>query len=243
MKKIIKKLTIIGLILLVTGVAAFFLINDYIMPSIVAADEVELPNVVGLNKTEAIRRLEALGLTPREEGPRYDSRYEKDIVIFQNPYSGTNVKVNRRIYIHISSGEPLIKMPHVVNKTLRDARVNIERIGLVVGEVEEIRSEMPLGTVVEQQYLYEHKLEKGTTIDLKISVGPQLGMVRVPDLIGKSVKEAGRILNRSNLKLGEKSYIATPTLLPNTIISQTPSQDFLLNIGESVDIVISKSEL
>jgi len=243
MKKIIKKLAIIGAILIATGVAAFFLMNEYIMPSIVAADEVELPNVVGLNKADAIRRLIALGLTPREVGPRYDSRYEKDVVIFQNPYSGTTVKVNRRIYIHISSGEPLIKMPHVINKTLRDARVNIERIGLVVGEVEEIRSEMPLGTVVQQQYLYEHKLEKGTTVDLKISVGPQLGMVRVPDLIGKSVKEAGRILNRSNLKLGEKSYIASPTLLPNTIISQTPSQDFLLNIGESVDIVISKSEL
>jgi beta-lactam-binding protein with PASTA domain len=243
MKRIIKKVAIIGLILMVLGVVAFFVMNNYIMPSIVAADEVELPNVVGLNKTEAIRRLKALGLTPREVGPRYDSRYEKDVVIFQKPYSGTTVKVNRRIYIHISSGEPLIKMPHVVNKTLRDARVNIERIGLVVGEVEEIRSEMPLGVVVEQQYLYEHKLEKGATVDLKISVGPQLGMVRVPDLIGKSVKEAGRILNRSNLKLGEKSYIASPTLLPNTIISQTPSQDFLLNIGESVDIVISKTEM
>jgi len=242
MKRIIKKVTIIGLIVMVLGVAAFFVTNDYIMPSIVAADEVELPNVVGLNKTEAIRKLEALGLTPREGGPRYDSRYEKDVVIFQKPYSGTTVKVNRRIYIHISSGEPLIKMPHVVNKTLRDARVNIERIGLVVGEVEEIRSEMPLGIVVEQQYLYEHKLEKGATVDLKISVGPQAGMVRVPDLLGKSVKEAGRILNRSNLKLGEKTYLASPTLLPNTIIVQTPSQDVLLNIGESVDIVISKSE-
>lgn len=243
MNRIIKKIAIIGLILVVVSLGTFFVVNEYIMPSIVAAEEVELPNIVGLNKFDAIRKLEALGLTPREVGPRYDSRYEKDIVIFQNPYAGTTVKVNRRIYIHISSGEPLIKMPHVVNKTLRDARVNIERLGLAVGKVEDIRSEMPLGTVVEQQYLYEHKLEKGTTVNLKISVGPQLGMVRVPDLIGKSVKEAGRILNRSNLKLGEKSYIASPTLLPNTIISQTPSQDFLLNIGESVDIVISKSEL
>ncbi|MCK5456456.1 MAG: PASTA domain-containing protein [Melioribacteraceae bacterium] len=243
MKTLIKKLVIIGLILIVISVGAFFGINNYIMPSIVAAEEVELPNVVGLNKTDAIRKLEALGLTPREVGPRYDSRFEKDEVIFQKPYAGTTVKVNRRIYIHISSGEPLIKMPQVVNKTLRNASVSIERIGLVVGEVEEIRSEMPMVTVVQQQYLYEHKLVKGTTVDLKVSVGPQLGMVRVPDLIGKSVKEAERILNRSNLKLGEKTYISSPTLLPNTIISQTPSQDILLNIGESVDIEISKSEL
>lgn len=243
MKTIIKKLIIIGSILAVISIGAFIGINNYLMPSIVAAAEVELPNVVGLNKTEAIRKLEALGLTPREVGPRYDSRYEKDEVIFQKPYAGTTVKVNRRIYIHISSGEPLIKMPQVVNKTLRNASLSIERIGLVVGEIEEIRSEMPMGTVVQQQYLYDHKLIKGSTVNLKVSVGPQLGMVRVPDLLGKSVKEAGRILSRSNLKLGEKSYISSPTLLPNTIISQTPSPNTLLNIGESVLIVISKSEI
>ncbi len=241
MKTLIKKLIIIGFILAVIGVGAFFGINDYLMPSIVAAEEVELPNVVGLNKTDAIRRLEALSLTPIEVGPRYDSRYEKDEVIFQKPYSGTMVKVNRRIYIHISGGEPLIKMPQVVNKTLRDARVKIEGIGLFVGDVEEISSEMPKGTVVEQEFLFEHKLEKGDSVDLKVSFGPQLGMVRVPDLIGKSVKEAGKILVRYNLKLGNKTYSESPTLLPNTIIMQTPSPNTLLNIGETVDVVISKS--
>ncbi len=242
MKKTIKRLLILGGILGIIAVGAFFGINNYLMPSIVEAQEVMLPNVVGLNKTDAIRRLEALQLTPVEVGPRYDSRYEADEVIFQKPYSGTMVKVNRRIYIHISGGEPLIKMPQVVNKTLRDARVNIERLGLFVGAVEEIRSEMLMGVVVEQEFLFEDKLEKGDSVDLKISIGPQQGMVRVPNIIGKSVKEAGKILQRSNLKLGEKSYISSPTLLPNTIISQTPSQDFLLNISESVDIVISKSK-
>ncbi len=242
MKKIIKILLIIGFVLTVLGVGAFFGINNYLMPSIVEAKEVKLPSVVGLNKNDAIRKLKALNLTPIEVGPRYDSRYETDEVIFQKPYAGTMVKVNRRIYIHISGGEPQIKMPQVVNKTLRDARVNIERVGLFVGKVEEIRSEMPMGTVVEQEFLFEHKLEKGDSVDLKISVGPQKGMVRVPNLIGKSVKEAVRILQRSNLKLGEKSYTSSPSLLPNTIISQTPSQDFLLNIGENVDIVISKSK-
>ncbi|MCF6269762.1 MAG: PASTA domain-containing protein [Melioribacteraceae bacterium] len=242
MKKIIKKLIIIGFILTVIFVGAFFGVNNYLMPSIVESNEVELPNVVGLNKMDAIRRLEALNLTPVEVGPRYDSRYETDEVIFQKPYSGTMVKENRRVYIHISGGEPLVKMPQVVNKTLRDARVNIERLGLFVGKVEEILSEMPMGIVVEQEYLLEHKLEKGDSVDLKISIGPQSGMVRVPNLIGKSVKAAVRILQHSNLKLGEKSYISSPSLLPNTIVSQTPSQDFLLNIGESVDIVISKSK-
>jgi serine/threonine-protein kinase len=242
MKRIIKKLLIIGIILGVIAVGLFFGINNYLMPSIVAAPELVLPNVVGLDKAEAIRKLEALNLSPIEVGPRYDSRYKADEVLFQKPYAGTKVKEHRRIYIHISGGEPQIKMPQVVNKTLRDARVNIERVGLLVGEVEEIRSELPMGTVVEQEFDVEFKLEKGDSVDLKVSVGPQLGMVRVPNIIGKSIKEASKILIHQNLRLGKRTYSESPTLLPNTIISQTPSQDFLLNIGESVDVIISKSK-
>jgi serine/threonine-protein kinase len=242
MKKIIKRLIITGIILSLIAIGTFFGVNKYLMPSIVEAPELTLPNVVGLDKAEAIKILEELNLSPIEVGPRYDSRYKADQVLFQKPYAGTKVKVHRRVYIHISGGEPQIKMPQVVNKTLRNARVNIEGVGLFVGEVEEIRSELPMGIVVEQEFEAEFKLEKGDSVDLKVSIGPQSGMVRVPNIIGKSIKEANKILIRQNLNLGERTYSESPTLLPNTIISQTPSQDFLLNIGESVDVIISKSK-
>lgn len=242
MKKIIKRLVIVGIILGILAVGAFFAMNDYIMPSVVEAQELMLPDVVGLNKFDAIKKLEELKLTPVEVGPRYDSRYEVDEVIFQKPYAGTMVKENRRVYIHISGGEPVIRMPQLVGKTLRDASLNLERIGLNVRDIEEVRSELPKGTIVEQEFAFEDEIEKGDSVNLKISIGPQKGMVRVPNLIAKSEKEAVKILHKLNLKLGNKTYIAHPTLLPSTIISQTPSQDFLLSIGESVDVVLSKSK-
>ena len=152
------------------------------------------------------------------------------------------VKKNRRVYIHISGGEPLIQMPQLENKTLRDARVSLENIGLHVGTVEEIRSELPNGTIVEQEFDFGFKLEKGASVDLKVSIGPQIGMVRIPNLIAKSEKEAEKILRGNNLHLGKKTYIESPTLLPNTIISQYPSQDYLVAIGDSVDVVIAKNK-
>ena len=240
MKKIIKRLLISGIILGILAVGAFFGVNYYIMPAVVEANELVLPNVVGLNKLEAFRKLEALKLTPIEVGPRYDSRYEVDEVIFQKPYAGTNVKENRRVYIHISGGEPIVKMPQLIGKTFRDANLNLERIGLFVGNLEDVRSELPRGAIVQQEFEFNDKLEKGDSVDLKISVGPQKGMVRVPELIAKSEKEAVKILHRLRLRLGRKTYRSSPTLLPNTIISQTPAQNFLLSIGDSVDVIISK---
>ena len=67
-------------------------------------------------------------------------------------------------------------------------------------------------------------------------------MVRVPNLIAKSEKEAEKILRGNNLHLGIRTYIDSPTLLPNTIISQYPSQDYLVAIGDSVDVVVAKNK-
>lgn len=241
MKKLVRLLIVLAIILVIIVVGVFFGINNYLMPSIVQANELLLPNVVGLNKDIAIKTIEDLKLTPIVVGPRYDARFKENEVIFQKPYAGTNVKENRRVYLHISGGEPIIKMPQLVGKTYRDASVNLERIGLFVKSIDEVRSELPMGTVVEQEFPFETQVEKGDSIRLKISVGPRIGMVRVPNLIAKSEKEAIKILHRFSLKLGSKSYISSPTLLPNTIISQVPSQDNLLNIGDSVNVVISKS--
>ena len=149
LKKIIKILVILAIVLGVLAIGAFFGVNNYLMPSIVEAQELVLPNVVGMNKDDAMKTLEALNLNPVEVGPRYDAKYDADEIIFQKPYAGTKVKVNRRVYIHICGGEPLIKMPQLVGKTYRDAKVNVERIGLFIKNVEEIRSEYTTGTVVE----------------------------------------------------------------------------------------------
>ena len=242
MKKLTKKILLIATIIIVLFISFFLVFDMVIMPSVVEAPEVKMPNVVGIDKEEAKIILEDLSLTAIEVGPRYDSRYKEGEVIFQKPYEGDMVKKNRRVYIHISGGEPLIQMPQLENKTLRDAELSLENIGLHVGTVEEIRSELPNGTIVEQEFDFGFKLEKGVSVDLKVSIGPQIGMVRIPNLIAKSEKEAEKILRGNNLHLGNKTYIESPTLLPNTIISQYPSQDYLVAIGDSVDVVIAKNK-
>ena len=242
MNKITKKIIIIPSVLLVLIIILLGVFDKIIMPSVVEAPEVKMPNVVGLQKEDAIKTLTQLNLTPIEVGPRYDSRFEVGEVIFQKPYEGVMVKDKRRVYIHISGGEPLIQMPQLINKTLRAAQVALEGLGLNLGTIEEIRSENPNGIIVEQEFDFGFKLEKGDSVDLKVSIGPQLGMVRVPNLVSKSEKEAEKILRGNNLHLGERTYINSPTLLPNTIISQYPSMDNLVAIGDSIDVVIAKNK-
>lgn len=240
MKKLLKRILIFSLSSFVILLALVLLIDKLLLPWYVSAEEYQVPDLVGKQKDEAVQLLESAGLNPILEGPRYDAEYPKDHVIFQKPLPGTNVKEGRRIYLFISGGESLIKVPLLFGKTYRDSKVTIERLGLVLGEVEETRSEMPAGRIIEQDPVEGIDVPRGTEIKLKVSIGPKMGMIRIPNLLGKPYKEAETLLRRNSLRFGKVTYLDSPSLLPNTIIDQYPAENKLVAVGDSVDVVVTK---
>ncbi|MFC2085517.1 PASTA domain-containing protein, partial [Bacteroidota bacterium] len=237
----LKKYILFLFLTILVIVIAFILLDKLYFPWYVNAPKVQIPDLIGIHKNEAIKILDSLKLSPVEIGPRYDSKFKEDHVIFQKPYAGSTVKINRRVYLHISGGEQLVQMPQLLNKTLRDAKVKIERLGLHLGKVKEAKSELPVNTIISQEFVEGTYLEKGDTVNIKISIGPKIGMIRVPNIIAKTATEAERILRMNNLRIGSRTYIVSPSLLPNTIISQYPGQNYLLSVGDSVDVVIAIS--
>ncbi len=241
MKDINKKILIwLGIIF---SLVAFilFVFDVIIMPQYVNSPEVVVPSVIGLHKDRADELLSEAKLNAVFEGPRSDEKIAKDHVIFQKPAAGTLVKENRRIFIHISDGNYLTRMPDFLNKSLRDATTTIERMGFVLSEIEEVTSELEAKVIVDQFPSAGTNLKKGTKIKLQVSIGPTIGMVRVPDLLGLSYKEALNLLESNSLEIGKLSYESSKNLLPNTVVAQFPSKNTLINIGESVDLFITKN--
>jgi serine/threonine-protein kinase len=68
-------------------------------------------------------------------------------------------------------------------------------------------------------------------------------MIRVPNILGKSLIEAENILKSNSIKLGNKTYIYSLSLLPNTVVDQQPSESTLIKIGDSVNVIISQSKI
>lgn len=237
-KKLWNKLLIIMLML----IAVLFVMDYIVLPFYVSGTETKVPNVIGKNKNEAIKILRDANFNPIVQTSRFDQTYQKDQVISQKPVADMIVKENRRIYLIVSGGDPIIKMPSLVNKTIRDATITLERFGLVLGKIDSVESEFPPATIVEQQYFEGREIAKGTTINLKVSIGPKIGMVRVPNLLLKSLSEAERILKSNSLRVGNKIYIYSASYLPNTVADQDPSEDTLVNIGDSVNVVLTQSK-
>jgi len=241
MKHIIKKIALWSILFFTLLAIIVFIVDIFIMPAYVKSEEVVVPNLVGKHKDEAGKILTDSNLQTILEGPRYDDRFPVDHVIFQKPEAGSLVKENRRIYIFISGGNPLTKMPNLINKTLRDAKVTIERLGFILDKVSEVKSEETPNSIVAQYPKEGTNLQRGARISLNVSIGPNIGMVRVPDLYGLSLKEARIMLQKNSLILGKINYEVSRDLLPNTVITQYPAKNNLINIGESVDLFITKN--
>ncbi len=236
-----KKYVKYPLILFAVLIVFVVVFDKVIMPWYVSGEIVVVPDLVGQHKDAAVKEFKKLGLKPVEEGPKYDENVERDHIIFQVPEPGTKVKKGRRVYIYISGGDPLIKMPSLLGKTIRDAKITIERLGLEIDTLKDVRSEFPAQTIVEQSVDEGKYLAKGDSVSLKVSIGPRVGMVRVPNLISKSLSEAEKMLRELSLKIGKKTYLSSPNLLPNTVIDQYPSEDKLVNYGDSIDVVLTQS--
>ncbi|MDF1611408.1 MAG: PASTA domain-containing protein [Stygiobacter sp.] len=230
----------LAIIILIAGVT--IIIDSILLPLYVKGNETIVPNVIGMNKDQAINFLESLNLTPVIQTTRFDDKYGKDKVIFQKPIKGSHVKEGRRVYLTISGGEPLVRVPFIVNKTLRDAQLTLEKAGLKLGQIDSVESELPTNIIVEQQYFQGRELPKGSAVAVKVSLGPQEGMIRVPALIGKSLTEAEGILKSLSLVIGLKTYIHSSKLLPNTIVDQQPSEGNLLKMGDSINVVLTTNK-
>ena len=242
MKKFTKNLILIPSVFILAGIALLILLDLVVLPIYVSADEYTVPDVVGMQKDKAIQMLKDMKLNPIITTSRYDERYKKDHVIFQKPFPKSVVKEGRRIYLTISGGEQMVEVPNLINKTIRDAKLTLERNGLIIGEIDSVESEFPPNVVCEQEFLEGRQVAMGTAVGLKISLGPQIGMIRVPNILGRSLNDAEKILKSNSLRVGVKTYITSTTLLPNTVVDQQPSEGTLLPVSDSVNVVLSQSK-
>ncbi len=231
-------------ILLVFLIVFLFLFNSVIMPLYVKhADLVKVPNVVGMNLIDAKKIIEDSGLEVKQGDIRYDEQKPVNQVLEQNPVEGETVKKGRRVYLTICGGEQLMEVPKLSGRSLRDAKFSLEQRNLQVGEiVKKFSNEFPEDVVISQIIQPGSKVKKSTKIDLIISNGPQIGDILIPDVIGKKLTDAKKIIEEKKLKVGKVTYQFSDKP-QGIILDQYPKKDKSAKENTSVDLFVSKKRV
>lgn len=168
-------------------------------------DDIEIPEVKNMSEEKAKAALTEKGFTGKIDVIyRADEEIETGKVIGTTPEAGEKVAQDTAITIVVSQGSEKAIMPKLVGKTQEEAQAALESVGLK-GNVTEEYSSSPKGEVISQAVNSGEKLDKGTTVNYKVSKGEKPKTVQIPtNLSGKTLKEVENVLESLKLQVEEK---------------------------------------
>ena len=203
-----------------------------------SSDMVEVPNVVGMTKEDAIKALNKLGLGYKAVTQSSDTVAE-DCVISQGNVGGSKVEKNSQIVLTISSGKENkeVSVPNVKGRSEQEARELIEAANLVASVDYEYSDTVDPGNVI--KYSPSGSVSEGSTVTISVSRGKKVTNVTVPNVLGMSESLASQTLDSANLKVTVK-YETSSKAEYGTVTSQTPySAGDSVPSGTTITIYVS----
>ena len=136
-------------------------------------ESIKVPDVSNYTYERAKTKLESEGFSVSVDYETSET-VEADAITRTEPAADTEVPKGSKIIIWRSSGKPKVVVPTVVNKSASKAKNAIEKVGLVYKEGDaEYSNDIKKGYVVSQSPSENSSVEKGTTITVILSMGPE----------------------------------------------------------------------
>ena len=208
-------------------------VGGYALTNSGAASGMLVPNVVGLNESDAAAQLSAFKVVVNHA---HDSKTPINRVASQSPLATSRAKKGTVVTITISDGPGAAIVPmDLIGMTLTDARSALAAVGLVIAAIDAVPSDKSIGIVLAVDPVGGSTLTAGTGVTLQIANGN----VAVPNLVGQSAIQARTTLTQAGFLMREiYSYDANQAV--GIVLAQAPAPDTQLQIGSQITVTINK---
>ncbi len=133
---------------------------------------IDVPSVVGKSESEAVSALSDAGFKP-DKTYSYSDSVTAGNVISQNPVSDSKAKKGDTVTIVISQGKEAVTVPDVYTTYKSEAQAKQELSAFNVSVKTAYSDSYPEGIVMAQSIEPGKQVEKGTSITITISQGPE----------------------------------------------------------------------
>jgi len=217
--------------------AAAFLSAITAMRIAIHGREVNMPNLVGKNVSEANGLLRSRGLVLRVADHIY-SELPINIVVRQSPPPGMLMKVSQQGHVVLSLGQRQLQIPLLEGNSLRASRIELLRAGLQVGEVSGISTpDEPADTVI----LQTPRPGGGAAtprVDVLVSQGQRDSAYVMPHLVGLNEVDAQHRMDVAGLRR-KVNYVTAPQWPHGAVIDQTPLAGQRIPASVTIDITVA----
>ncbi len=208
---------------------------------------ITVPDLSGLTLDEVNDVVSARRLRFQVVDSIYSDEMPRGTVLKQNPQPFSKVKVNRRIFITMNAINPeKVTMPHLVELSIRQAKLALENAGLVLGNIS-YQPDYAVGSVLQQMYndsvIEEGTLiNKGSRIDLILGMGLSNETTLVPDLSGMDLESAKATIADHYLNFGLATFDASVQNQEDSLLAwvyrQHPEYDGTTRINKGMEVFL-----
>ncbi|GAA1858711.1 Stk1 family PASTA domain-containing Ser/Thr kinase [Brevibacterium marinum] len=199
--------------------------------------QVEVTDVADMDADDAESALIKQGLrVDRDEA--YSEDVDEGKAIKTDPPGGQRVEEDSVVKLVISTGPENVKVPDVAGKTEEDARKVLNDDKLQAGtHISQNSPDVEKGVVIETKPGSGSEVDVDSNVDLVVSSG----MVEVPDVTGKSAKEACKILEGDDYQLGCKTEeVETADEEEKKVFEQSTNGGSDIKQGAEITIKVAK---
>jgi beta-lactam-binding protein with PASTA domain len=227
---------------LVVFVLFMFTFDKIIMPMVTRQGKAfPAPNLINQRLLEADISLNELGLGYKVGASQYSPGKPPGVILNQYPPPGTMVKAGREIRFVVSLGQKQVPVPNVAGKSVRQALLDLETAGLLLGEIAWAFSDtIPERVVVFSYPAAGTEIPMGSYVNLMVNRGRASNFTYVPKVIGMPLPEARRKLEEKALRAGVVKHRRDDKVLPETVLEQSEPEGAEVDVGSEIDLVVSQ---
>jgi serine/threonine-protein kinase len=219
-------LWLLAVLVAAAGLAAVLLLTG--------TKQVTVPTVVGADQANAEAKLRQEGFSTDSTTKTSDQPAGR--VIGQDPSGGTKADKGSTVQLTVSGGPEQVAVPPVVGLTLASAQNRLEKVHLKSSQREENSTTVDEGRVISASPGEGEKVDKGSTVTLVVSSGPE--QVDVPDVSGQSFDQAQSTLQNAGFRVNRTDKESDQD--PGTVLSQNPKGGTQADSGSTVTLTVAK---
>lgn len=201
--------------------------------------EVTLPNFVGMTYEELLAAAKELDLNIRVTDRRSSKEFEKDIVMEQNPPSGTAVLNTEPVEIILSLGFGRVEVPNVIFMTEEQAKSQLSGRNLNVTITYRESDTAEAGLVIDQTPSSNTMVDVETMVELVVSTGS--ASFSMPNTAGMKEADALNALSAKGLSVSVV-YTQNDHAAEGTVLSQSIPENTKVKRGDIVTLTVSTGE-
>lgn len=203
-----------------------------------------VPSLLLLPEGEARNLVSPFGFAVQTKPEKSDDTPTPGVVIAQDPPQGTMLKKGDSIYLTVSDGPKLAKLPDITKLTSAEAKKLLESEKLVYKEAPRVFDENALidtvmsWTVEGQTLAVDSAVAKGTVVEAVVSDGPKPR--QVPEIRSLNWEQAKATIEAAGLKAVRLEDMFSDKWAAGIVANIDPEIESELPRGGEVKIKISK---